>query len=286
MKNKFGELLLLLTAIFWGLGYIGVDVLVAKGMSSTTIIFTRFLIAAIVLIIIFYKKVKVNKEAIVGSMITGIVLFLAFMFQTIAINYTTITNISFLTSVNIVFVPILSFILLGKKIKVQHILSIILTLIGIWILTGGMSQINKGDILTLICAFFFGMHMVMIAYYSKTVEIYTLAIGQMLVTSLLGFLAALIYNVPIVDEVNNTSLLILLFVGLVPSALCFLFQNIGLKQMDESKGSIILSTEALWGVLFSVLLLGEKVTVFVLIGGLLMFLAVFIDEINFKKNKK
>ncbi len=65
--------------------------------------------------------------------------------------------------------------------------------------------------------------------------------------------------------------------------MCFLLQNIGLKYVDESKGSIILNTESLWGAIFAIIILSEPFEIAIVIGGLLMFSAVLLDEINVKK---
>ncbi len=286
MSSKKADLLLLIVAILWGLGYIFTDVLLAQGLNSMTLIGVRFLIASIFLMIIFHKKLIINKLYITGSFFVGLSLFLAFFSQTKAMEYTTTTNVSVLTSVNIVFVPLIMFIFYKKNIKIKHIISVILTILGILFLTNGIDDLNIGDILTLICAFLFAVHIVLIAHYSKKIEIYNLAIYQMFVVGIIGIVFSLFLNLNIINQLQNVSLVILLFEALIPSALCFLLQNIGLKYTDESRGSLILASESLWGAIFAVLLLNESLTLNIIIGGSLIFIAIVIDEIKFKKRIK
>lgn len=282
MNVKTANLLLLITAIFWGMGYIGTDILVDEGMSSISIIGMRFLIASILLIIIFFKKLKFDKVSLIGSFIIGLVLFLSFLAQTLGMENTTTTKVSFITGSNVVFVPLIMFVLYRKKIEIKHLISVLLTIIGLAFLTGGMTDFNYGDFLTFICAFFFGLHIVLINHYSKKIDIYMLAIGQMFVVSLLSFIIAPFFHTNIIYETQNINFIVLLLVGIIPSALCFLLQNIGLKYTDPGKGSIILATESLWGGIFAISFLGEPLNLSIVIGGIILFTAVLVDEIKGK----
>ena len=285
MKKRTAELILLITAIFWGFGYIGVDILLSSGMNPILIIGLRFLIASVFLSIIFIKKIKINANNIIGSIVIGSSLYLAFVFQTIAMEHTTTTNVSFLTGINIVFVPILIFVLFHKKVKTKNIVSIFITIIGIGLLTGGLNSFNRGDFLAILGALFFGLHIVLISYYSKKSDIINLSIGQMLVVTIFSFLTIPFLDINIYYEISNINILVLLFVGIIPSALCFLLQNIGLKYTEESRGSIILATESLWGAVFAIIFLKESLTLSIIASGILFSVAILIDEVNFKKDK-
>ncbi len=284
MKEKTADLLLLITAIFWGFGYMAVDILLDQGMNTFSLIGLRFLIASIFLSIIFYKKLNFKLNDIKASLIVGMALFLAFATQTVSMNYTTTTNVSFITGINVVFVPILLFLLFRQKIEKKQIISVIISVVGLAFLTGGMTGLNLGDFGALLCAFFFGLHIVLISFYSKKVDIIKLSIGQMFVTAILSFIVVLFLDINIIKEIN-INIKLLLFTGLIPSALCFLLQNIGLKYTDSSRGSIILSTESLWGAIFAIVFLYEPLTLTILIGGIILFIAVLISEIKIKNKR-
>lgn len=279
MSIKKAELLLSLTAIFWGMGYIGADILLQSGMSPVGIVGSKFLIASIFLVVLFRKKLKYNKLSILASLYIGAILYFAFVFQTTAMEYTSTTNVSFFTGINVVFVPILLYIVFKEKIKLKNVLAVTLTIFGIYLLTGKFNEFHFGDFLAIICSFFYAVHILLISYYSKKCDIYQIAIGQMIVVTILSFLTFPLLNINIVTEISNINIWVLLFVGIVPTAICFLMQNIGLKYIDESRGSIILATESLWGAVFAIIFLGEPFTLLILIGGFVMYSAVLLDEI-------
>lgn len=280
MTERKAELMLLVVGILWGLGYIGVDQLLAGGMKPYTVIGTRFLIAVIFLGAIFGRKLNFKRSEFTNIFIIGLTLFLAFAFQTVAMNYTTTTNVSFITGINIVFVPFIAAVILKNKIKKNNILAAIIGFAGLGILTGGISSFVSGDVLTLVSAFLFALHIVLIGKYAQDMDVIKLAIGQMAVCSLLAFIIAFSIGEPVVESTINMNPVLLLFVGIVPSALCFLGQNVGLKYTDEAKGSLILATESLWGAVFAIILLGEVFTWNIAIGAMVMLLAIVIDEIK------
>lgn len=280
MTERKAELMLLVVGILWGLGYIGVDQLLAGGMKPYTVIGTRFLIAVIFLGAIFWRKLNFKKSELANIFIIGLTLFLAFAFQTVAMNYTTTTNVSFITGINIVFVPFIAAVILKNKIKKNNILAAVIGFAGLGILTGGISSFVSGDVLTLVSAFLFALHIVLIGKFAQDMDVINLAIGQMAVCSILAFIIAFSIGEPVVQSTININPVLLLFVGIVPSALCFLGQNVGLKYTDEAKGSLILATESLWGAVFAIILLGEAFTWNIAIGAMVMLLAIVIDEIK------
>ncbi len=286
MSEKRADIILWITAVFWGLGYLGTDVLLTSGMNPNALVGARFLIAGITLSIIFHKRLKFRKQDLLGPLLVGIVLYLGFMTQTIAMNYTTTTNVSFITGTNVVFVPIFGYLFYKKTIASKHLVSVALTLIGIQLLTGGIEELMLGDLIAIIGAMFFALHIVLISHYSKKVDIIKLAVGQMIVCGVLALLVMPTTGVSMLGEIQKVNIYVLIWVGLIPSALCFLLQNIGLKYTDEARGSIILATESLWGAFFAILFLNEPFTAMILIGGTFLFSAVLVDEVNFTKFKK
>lgn len=280
MSERRAELLLLVVGILWGLGYIGTKELLDGGMPPYTVIGIRFLIAVIFLVVIFRKQLTISKKEITSIAIIGTTLFLAFAFQTVAMNHTSTTNVSFITGINIVFVPFIAIFLLGNKLKKNNLIAALIGTTGLAILTGGIRSFAPGDFLALICAFLFALHMVLIAKYAKDSNVITIAIGQMFVCSILAFFVAFLRGEAVIQTTIDANIFTLLFVAIVPSALCFLGQNIGLKYTNESKGSLILATEALWGAVFAILILGEQFTFNIAIGAVIILIAIFIDEIK------
>lgn len=289
MSERKAELLLLGVGILWGFGFVSTDMLLVGGMGPFTLIGVRFIIAVLFLSIFYYKRLKVKKTEIGRLIMIGTALYFGFAGQTIAMNHTSTTNVSFITGLNIVFVPFIAFFLSKKQIETKNIVSALIGMSGLYFLTGGMNGIASGDLFALYGAVAFAVHIVLIGKFAKDIDIIKLSVWQMFICSLLGFVTGFITEEPVIHAVSTMNVSVALFTGIVPSALCFLGQNIGLKYTDEAKGSLILATESLWGAIFAILILGEVFNIGILYGSILMIIAIVIDEINFKQfgfNKK
>ena len=143
MKNKrfYGNLMLILTALIWGSSFVAQSV----GMNYIgpfTFNAIRCIIGGIVLIpiIVIMDKVKkesntkgINKQVIVGGILCGIALFLGSTFQQFGISFTTVGKAGFITALYIVLVPLLG-IFLKKKVSLKIWLSVLISIIGLYLL--------------------------------------------------------------------------------------------------------------------------------------------------------
>jgi drug/metabolite transporter (DMT)-like permease len=184
MKKKakyLNEILLLVVAIIWGSGFIASKIALNAGATPILMLVLRFLTASVILSIVFYKHLKlISKEDIFGGFIVGLFLFLGFIFQTIGIKYTTPSKNAFLTGVNVIIVPFICWFIYKKKPSIKSFLSTFICLIGIGLLTLDTTiGFNIGDLLTLICAVFFALHIVSNGYFSKKIHPINLTILQM-----------------------------------------------------------------------------------------------------------
>ena len=106
-----GELLLLITAIMWGSGFVGM----AMGLEHFTVfqlMAGRFTLATILLCIIFHKKLRLlNLQIIWRGALLGAILFGAFVLQTYGLAYTTPSKNAFLTSINVLIVPVIAYVI-------------------------------------------------------------------------------------------------------------------------------------------------------------------------------
>ena len=161
MKSIQAEIYLLIIVIIWGSTFA-----LIKGVIDLippyTYLAYRFLLAALILIVIFWKRLKKLNIMVLkkGSQI-GIFLFLGYTLQTVGIKYTTATKAGFITGLSVVLVPIISHFFIKDKISRNSVIGVILAFIGLWFLnySGGFS-FNLGDFLVLLCAFSFAMHII------------------------------------------------------------------------------------------------------------------------------
>lgn len=283
MKKK-ATILLFLVAIIWGGGFPAVKYALMTGVTPFYLITFRFGIAAIIMFIFRYKKMKPHlRSHLIPGMVLGTFLFLGFAFQTFGLELTTPSKNAFLTSTYVVMAPFIYWAV-SKHLPDKYTISgAVLTILGIAFLTLDTKlTLNTGDILTLVCALFFALHIIFIGFFSKEdskmkADPLTLVFYQMLFATLLGLVFALIFE-PFNATPEPVGIFAIIYLGVFSTMLAFFMQNYAQQFVSESKSAIILATESVFGALFSVLLLGEILTTYMLIGFTLVFIAIIVTE--------
>lgn len=286
-----GDLGLLFVALIWGSGFVGVDIAI-QYFSPTQIIFLRFLIAGIIMLSLALPKLKaVNKDLIKSAFILSFFLYVPFYLQTTGLLYTTLSKSAFLTATNVVIVPFIALVIYKRKVDKHSIIGAIFTLSGIAILSldSNMSM-GYGEFITFLSAVGFAVQIFMTGEVSKKYDFILLNTFLMLFTSLIA-LIVLLFNTEIMtisQSLNHsTALVSILFVGTFPTSIAYLMQIWSQKYTSPTKAAVILSTEAVFGTLMSVILLGETLTVKIIIGCIVISCGVLISELklNIKKIK-
>ncbi len=281
-KNFLGDFGLLFVSVIWGLGFVGTDIAL---QSATTLQINamRFLIATVLLSIVFFKQLKkINKDILIKGSILGALLFVAFYLQTEGLKFTTPSKNAFLTTTNIVFVPFISFVLLKTKIDKFSILGACLSFVGISLLTisDSLTDFNYGDLLSLLCAIMFALQIIYTGMFAKsTEEPILLAIVQLGATALLSTVAYFIFDGAPIANITRQSYMGILYLGAFSTALGFLMQTYFQVLTTETRAAILLSFESVFGSVASVLILGELITQKMFIGATIMFIAVLVSQI-------
>ena len=282
---------LVLTAAIWGFAFVVVkDSLDYVG--AVYMIAIRYSMAAIVMGLIFIKKWRMlDARYIRHGLLTGAFLFTAYTTQTIGCDFTTAGKNAFLTTVYVILIPLISWILYKKRPGWYVFVAAILSLTGIGLLalgTGDTAGLNKGDALTLVCGLFYALHIIWTAKYNdQGDDTLFLTLLQFVVCALFGWIFAPVYDgaFPTAAIQNPRVISSMLYLGLLSTMLCFSLQNIGLKYVQSSLASLFLSFESVFGVLFSTLFLHEKLTLRMGIGCVLIFVAVVLAETRFQFRK-
>ena len=283
---------LILTAAIWGFAFVVVkDSLDYVG--AVYMIAIRYSMAALVMGLIFLKKWRqLDARYLRHGLLTGIFLFTAYTTQTIGCDYTTAGKNAFLTTVYVILIPLISWALYKKRPGWYVFVAAILSLTGIGLLalgTGDTAGLNLGDGLTLVCGLFYALHIIWTAKYNEQGDDpLFLTLLQFVVCALLGWILAPVYDgvFPTAALQNPRVIGSMLYLGLFSTMLCFSLQNIGLKYVQSSLASLFLSFESVFGVLFSTLFLHEHLTIRMVIGCILIFVAVVLAETKFQFIKK
>ena len=258
-------------------------------MQPHTLLALRFTIGSILLCIIFMNRLKnLNKEYFLKGGIIGVFLFIAYSLQTIGITDTTPGKNAFLTAIYCVIVPYLYWIIEKNKPDIYNIFAGILCLTGIgFVSLNNDFKIRFGDTFTLISGFFYAAHMVALSKLTKDKDPVLLTIVQFGYTAIFSWIIALLFE-DIPRSWKQNVIFEVLYLAVFATAVALLLQTIGQKYTKPAPASIILSLEAVFGVLFSVIFYEEEVTFKLMIGFLLIFISVITSESKWdflKKNK-
>lgn len=274
----YADFSLLLTAVIWGGGFVAVK----DALDSVTPFYItglRFAVAALIMIVIFMKRVfKITKESIKLGSLSGILLFAGYAVQTIGLKYTTAGKQAFLTTVYVVLVPFFAWIFLKKRLDKYSVGSAILAFIGIGILTlNERFSIGFGDFLTLICAVFFGLQIMSMERFAREEDPILITIVQAVVASALSLFCGLFFE-PTLAQLTTKSWGAILYLGIFSTCIAFLIQNVAQKYTTSDHAALILSLESVFGSIFAVIFLGEIFSTRMLIGCSIIFIAIIIAE--------
>ncbi|HEX2938057.1 MAG TPA: EamA family transporter [Ruminiclostridium sp.] len=279
-RSLVSELGLLFITVIWGSAFVVVKNTTAS-IPPSYIIAIRFGIAALLMPVFFFNRIKkIDLRSIKSGAILGILLYAAYYFQTLGIEYTTAGNNAFLTAVYVVLVPFLYWITKNQKPDICNILSAFVCIIGIGFLSlhSGFS-VNIGDMLSLLCGAVFAAQITGVSILTEKTDPILLSFTQFTFTSLAALLVSL-FTERFPASLGMDSVWALLYVGIFSTLVALVLQNVCQKYVPPSKASLIMSLESLFGTLFGILFLEESLTARTFIGCLLIFAAILISELK------
>lgn len=283
--SALSNLALFVVAIIWGSGFIGTQLALDAHMSSSAIMFGRFTIAALIIGIIFFRDLKksLKLKHFKGGCVIGLFLFLAFYVQTVGLQYTTPSNNAFITAANVVIVPFLWWGISKKRPAWKIFLSSFFCLIGIGILSVDFSNgfsLGIGDLLTFLSAFLFACQIVATGILAENMETKVIVFLQFLVAAVLAFFVFLFTDRDFSAFLSPSGMGAIAYLGIFSTCICYFLQTTAQQHVSSSKAAIILSTESLFGTLFSVILGYDKLTSNMIVGGVIIITSILLTELK------
>lgn len=288
MKLK-NSLLLLLTATIWGVAFVaqsqGMDY-----MGPFTFNFARCIIGGLVLIPLIFvtdkgKAAKAVREKenpgllAAGGLCCGIVLFLASNFQQVGIQYTTVGKAGFITACYIVIVPVLG-LFFKRKCSPMVWVAVLLSVAGLYRLcmTGGDGGVNRGDLLILVCAFLFSIHILVIDHFSPRVDGVKMSCIQFFVSGIFSGIAMLIWEKPDFSQFVAAWAPVL-YAGVMSCGVGYTLQIVGQKGINPAVASLILSLESCISAVAGWMILGQRMNGQQIQGCVIMFAAIILAQL-------
>lgn len=285
-KKLFGNLILLLTAFIWGTAFVaqvsGMEYIGPFTFSSSRCFLATIFLGILMCFVKDDKNTKL-KDWIVGGFICGLFLFMGSSLQQFGLQYTTAGKTSFITSLYILIIPLLSYIIYRTKINLLTWFAVILGAVGLYLLAIpnlNSFTMNKGDFIVLIGSFFWGGHILAIDKFNKKIGVVKLSFGQFAITTLLTGIVAMFFEKE-TATINNIfiSWKAIAYAGILSAGIAYTLQMEGQKYTTPVIASLILSLESVFGALAGFLFLNEILSLREFLGCIIVFIAIIIAQL-------
>lgn len=297
-----GNMILLLTAFIWGVSFIaqskGVEEISPLAFNGIRSVLGGVVLLPVIFLLDRSKKKKgipvqkADKSFFLGGLVCGVCLCVASTLQTIGMVYTSPGKSGFLTALYMVIVPILG-LFMGKKPRPVILVSVLIALGGLYLMCMDSSlSMNIGDVLTVICAFVFALHILAIDHFSPKTDGVKLACLQFFVCGILNLIGMVFLR-----ETPTLSQVLALWAsigysGVLSCGVAYTLQIVGQKYTDPTSASILMSLESVFATLTTVLLIswgwnltGGALTAREIWGCVLMFGAILLVQLPEKTEK-
>jgi len=297
VKNRLtANIALFLTALIWGLSFVAQRAGMEYIEPFTFNMVRSFLgglslIPVILLVKISNPDTRTEKRKHFqhvnltrAGIACGVVLFLAMSVQQYCMQFVGAGKSGFITALYIIFVPVIS-ILLGDKLKKEILISIFLSLIGLYLLcfkTG--VGFDLYDLLLLLSAFFYAVHILVVDYYSRIVNPIKASCFQFFVLAILSAILVLLFEKPSLDAIIACKIP-LLYAGVLTCGVAYTLQIYGQKYTLPVLASLILCLESVFAVIGGVLILNESLSLKEFFGCIFMISGVILSNLHSDKSK-
>ncbi|MGR6835648.1 DMT family transporter [Syntrophomonas erecta] len=276
-RNR-AELSMLLVALIWGTTF----VLVKSALSDIgpfLFLGLRFLIAFGVIALLSYRSlIHIQFSTLAAGSLLGVFLFIGYIFQTVGLKYTTSSNAGFITGVNVVLVLIIYAILYRIRPAATTILTVVMAIIGLYFMSfqADTLTLSYGDLLVLVCAVAFALHIVFVDRYSHQHNPVAITAVQILFVGVVCLIIGLLYE-PWPDHFTPNAVNAILITSVLATSLAFLLQNAMQKYSTPTRFAVILTMEPVFAALAGYLWAGEILSPRALAGAGLILLSMLVS---------
>lgn len=291
--NIKNSLLLILAALIWGIAFVPQKA-GGENIGSFTFNAVRFFLGGLALIpVILFRERKSGKTSekssllglLVGGFCCGVMLFWGSSLQQIGLTLNADAGkAGFITALYMVIVPIFG-LFIGKKPSLLVTLSVLIAVIGMYFLCISESlKMGKGEILVLIGAPFFALHILVVDFFVQKYDGVKLSCIQFFTVAVLSIAPMFSLETPSVSLILS-AWIPLFYTGFLSSGVAYTLQVVGQKNVNPTVAGVLLSLESVFAVLAGLVLLGESLSFREGLGCALMFIAIILTQIPSKSKE-
>ncbi len=265
--------MLLAASFFWGTTFVA-QILGMEGLGPYTYAAARFALGVLFVGALWFlyrdkraeqRRAGTFRSGFRAGIPVGLAMFVGVTLQQVALLYTTAGKTAFITTVYIVLVP-LAAVLLGQRVRAVQWGGAVLAFAGVYFLSAhGETTINTGDLLVLVCSFFWMAQILLIDRYARAVDAIELCFMQMIVCTIGSAVLAAIYESFAWSDIWSAAVPIL-YAGLFSCGVAYTCQILGQAYVEPTQAAILMSTEAIFAAVAGWIVLGETMSGVQLLG--------------------
>jgi len=268
---------LLAVAVAWGSGF-PITRVVLREMTAAQFLAVRFAIAAIVMLAVFHRAVRaLPRRVLVHGLLLGVLYGVAQLVQTIGLETTPASISGFITGLYVVLTPVCAAILLRTPIGLRVWVGTAMATVGLGILALQDLTLGFGEIVTLVSALLYALHIVGLGAWSTARQALGLSVVQIAACAVVSVIAAAPggYALP----GSGWTWVAIIYMALISGALAMFVQSWAQAHLAPSRAAIIMSTEPVWAAALAVIFIGEALTWRIVVGGSIMLAAMLLVEL-------
>lgn len=278
-RSTQADLILIFVVLLWGTSFSLVKGAL-RDVSPTLFVALRFVIAGLIWGVLYRKRLKgLSAGTWWRGIVIGAVLGAGFIFQTAGLGLTTASMSAFVTGLNVVFVPLLVVAIERRMPRVASLVGVVLCTLGLYVMTSpGGEGVNTGDLLTIGCAFFFALYIVLVEIFTADHDPEAIALIQVV-----GVFLVTLPVIPLIETpyVHLTFGFIWRAVALGTMAAVTLgLQLYWQRYITATRAAIIFTLEPPFAAIFAFLLLGEIMGLTAYLGGAVIVVGMIVAEMG------
>lgn len=290
----------ILAAFIWGTAFVAQD-LCADSIGTFAFNATRYFIAVLALLVVIAvsdkakknrptptaeEKKAANKQLWLGGLCCGVALAIASNFQQAGlVAGTDAGKAGFITALYVVLVPVFG-LFFNRKVSLPVWIAVVCSVVALYLLCiKGDFSLAAGDLLILVCAVCFAVHILVIDHFTAYCDGVKLSCLQFLFAGIISAVCMFLFET--VDFAAIWSCILpLLYVGIFSCGVGYTLQILAQKDSNPTVVTILLSLESVFAVIAGAIILHQQMTAREYIGCVVMFVAVILAQIQFPEKKK
>ena len=274
LQLKLAPFALLLVSAAWGLAFVVMKPAIER-QSVNNFLFTRFLMAVLVMILIRPQVLKfLTKDLLLRGLAAGFLLGGGYIFQTVGLANTGAAITGFVTGLYVVLTPLFAGLIFKERVSKNTWFYVFMATVGLALLSLKGWSIGFGELMVFFSAIAFAAHITALSKWSAGRDVYAMTITQLTMCAAMTGVASAFegYSAP----PDNGVWRVVIFTAVFATAIAFIVQTWSQAHMSATKVAVILTMEVVFAAFFAIIFAGERLTLQAALGGILVVAAMYL----------